>query len=72
MTQRIKWRVKELLVAERKTQIELGEVLGINRSSTNRLVNDLPKQLDTEKLLKICQFLKCTPGDLLQLVDDED
>ena len=42
---------------------------GASRSTVQRLLNNTIKNVPLEELAKICVYLDCTPGDVLQLED---
>ena len=56
-----------------KRRITLDEVVektGISRPTLTRIVNRPGYNLNMKALEALCRYLECTPGDLLQLVDD--
>ena len=68
----IKWKLNEALSKQRKTSRELAEFLGIHENSVYRLrKEDKMPRLNHDTLEGICKFLECQPGDLLELVPDE-
>lgn len=67
----IKWKLNEMLAAQRKTSRELAEYLQVHENSVYRLrKQDKMPRLEHDTLEGICRFLRCKPGDLLELVDD--
>lgn len=69
----IRWRLNELLAAQRKTSRDLAGALGVHENSVYRLrKQDRMPRLEHDTLEGICKFLECTPGDLLVLVSDEE
>lgn len=43
---------------------------GIGRSTLTRLWHDRATAIELETLDKLCKYLKCTPGDILEFTDD--
>lgn len=44
---------------------------GINRSTVNRLFHETNNRVDFDTLEKLCIYLECTVGELLEVVPDE-
>ncbi|MBW4523403.1 MAG: helix-turn-helix domain-containing protein [Scytolyngbya sp. HA4215-MV1] len=68
----IKWKLNELMSAQRKTSRDLANFLKIHENSVYRLrKEDKMPRLSHETLNGICRFLQCQPGDLLVYLPDE-
>lgn len=71
---KLKSRFREL--AEREfgsplpSQDFLAEKLEISQSSVSRWLAGTPNRFDSETLVNICKGLRCTPGDLLYVVEE--
>lgn len=62
----IKWKLHELLSIQRKTSRDLAQFMGVHENSVYRLrKSQVMPRLTHETLDKICEFLDCSPGDLL-------
>jgi len=44
---------------------------GINRNTLTRLYHETNNRIDFETLEKLCRYLECEIGELLEIVDDE-
>ena len=68
----IRWKLNEMLSKQRKTSRELADFIGIHENSVYRLrKEDKMPRLNHDTLDKICEFLNCQPGELLERVPDE-
>jgi putative transcriptional regulator len=67
----ILWRLKEVAAARRMSGAELAEKVGVSANSIYRLwrPTTMPR-LEHDMLDKLCNALKCQPGDLLTQVED--
>lgn len=55
-----------VLLAERKLKItKVAEDTGISRQSLTEIFYHRSKQIRFDTLFKICEYLNCTPNDLL-------
>lgn len=62
----IKWKLHEFLSIQRKTSRDLAQFMGVHENSVYRLrKSQVMPRLTHETLDKICEFLDCSPGDLL-------
>jgi len=74
---RVENRFEELLAEKRRrdrknwSYREIAEVTGISPSTLTRFARQRHEQFDAGTLAKLCDFLGCTVGDLLVLVEDE-
>ena len=69
----IKWRLAAV-IADRETDYKaVAAAAGLHPVTVNKLKNTyvMPPRLDRTTLEKLCQVLKCQPGDLLRYVPDE-
>lgn len=59
------------VMADRKVSLnELSEAVGISIVNLSLLKNEKVKGIRFDTLMKICECLKCQPGDLLEYSDD--
>lgn len=69
----IRWKLNEVLSKQRKTSRELADFIGIHENSVYRLrKEDKMPRLNHDTLDKICEFLECQPGDLLERVEESN
>lgn len=62
----------DVMLAKRKMSVtELSEKVGITMANISILKNGKAKAVKLDTLNKICQALKCQPGDLLEYVPDD-
>jgi len=50
---------------------EVNEETGISRPTLTHIVNIPGYKTNTHAIDALCRYLECTPGELLQMVDDE-
>ncbi|MCQ2430836.1 MAG: helix-turn-helix transcriptional regulator [Clostridia bacterium] len=63
----------DVMLAKRKMSVtELAERIGISLTNLSLLKNGRVKGIRFETLDKICEILKCQPGDLLEWRDDDE
>ena len=63
----------DVMLAKRKMSVtELSEKVGITMANMSLLKNGKVKGIKFSTLEKICEVLKCQPGDLLEYVEDKD
>ena len=61
----------DVMLAERKVKSkELAEFVGITEANLSLLKQGKVKGVRFDTLQRICEFLKCQPGDLLQHVPE--
>lgn len=71
----IRIKLKQLLddkafnEGRRITLNEVSEVSGIARATLNRIANTPGYNTTTNNLDALCQYLECTPGELLEYVE---
>ncbi|MGD1911562.1 MAG: helix-turn-helix domain-containing protein [Rivularia sp. (in: cyanobacteria)] len=63
----IKWKLAHLMLEQDIKTGDLAEVTGLHPGTISKLkaCRVMPKRLDRDTFEKLCQALKCTPGDLL-------
>lgn len=66
----IKCQLSTLLGAKRLKIADVVRDTGINRSTVNRLFHETTNRIDFETLEKLCVYLDCEIGDLLELKKD--
>ena len=63
----------DVMLAKRKMSVTaLSEKIGISLVNTSVLKNGRAKGIKFETLAKLCEVLKCTPGDLLEYRETEE
>ncbi len=61
----------DVMLAKRKMSVtELAEKVGFTMANVSILKNGKIKALKMSTLDKLCQVLRCQPGDLLEYVED--
>lgn len=61
----------DVMLAKRKMSVtELSERVGITLSNISILKNNKAKAIRFETLNSICEVLKCSPGDILEYIDE--
>ncbi|HMN14359.1 MAG TPA: helix-turn-helix transcriptional regulator [Bellilinea sp.] len=74
---RVENRFEELLAEKRRrdrknwSYREIAEVTGISPSTLTRFARQRHEQFDANTLATLCDFLDCSIGELLILVDEE-
>lgn len=69
----IRWKLNEMMADRRVTGKELADRLGYTEATISRLRKSRRMPRLTEKTLEgVCLHLKCTPADLLILVNEEN
>ena len=62
----------DVVLAQRKVRSkDLAAHIGITESNLSLLKAGHVKGVRFETLARICQYLDCQPGDLLEFIDDE-
>jgi putative transcriptional regulator len=60
----------DVMLATRKVRSkDLAEFVGITEANLSLLKSGKVKGIRFETLVKICEFLKCEPGDILKVRD---
>ena len=68
----VTWNLKLLQVKRDINSQQLAEMTGLHPGSIAKLRKNRPKQLTMETLTKLCNALRCKPGDLLGWDDDSN
>ncbi|RBW63732.1 XRE family transcriptional regulator [Vibrionales bacterium C3R12] len=63
----IKCHLSTLLGAKKLKIADVVRETGVNRSTVNRLFHETNNRIDFETLEKICLYLNCTVGELLEV-----
>lgn len=59
------------LMGERKLKvIDVARDTGIHRNMVSLLYKETATRVDLSDLEKLCRYFNCSPGELLELVDD--
>ena len=72
MAPAIKINLDLLLVKRKMSLTELSEKVGITLTNLSILKRGKAKAIRFSTLIALCDALKCTPGDLLELEDPEE
>ncbi|ALR18153.1 helix-turn-helix domain-containing protein [Vibrio natriegens] len=68
----IKCHLSTLLGAKKLKIADVVRDTGINRSTVNRLFHETNNRIDFDTLEKICLYLNCSVGDLLEVQEDKN
>ncbi|QIA65495.1 helix-turn-helix domain-containing protein [Vibrio astriarenae] len=68
----IKCHLSTLLGARKLKISDVVRDTGINRSTVNRLFHETNNRIDFDTLEKLCVYLECSVGELLELVSDDN
>lgn len=60
-----------VLAKQKKTLKELSEAVGISNTNLSILKTGKSKGIRFSTLNKICKFLQCNPGDILEYIEDD-
>ena len=72
MAPAIKINLDLMLVKRKMSLTELSEKVGITLANLSILKRGKAKAIRFSTLIALCEALKCTPGDLLELEDSEE
>lgn len=64
----IKCHLSTLLGMKKLKVADVVRDTGVNRSTVNRLFHETNNRIDFDTLEKICTYLDCTVGDLLEVI----
>jgi len=67
---RIVVRLDRILVERKVRSKELAAFVGITESNLSLLKSGHVRGVRFETLAKICSFLQCQPGDVLEFIED--
>lgn len=68
----IKCHLSTLLGARKLKIADVVRDTGINRSTVNRLFHETNNRVDFDTLEKLCVYLECSVGELLEVVPDDE
>ncbi len=68
---RIHMRIEELLAARGISKNKICKDLDLPRPNFNRYCRDEFQRIDSNLIIKLCDYFNCDIGDLLVLVDSE-
>ncbi len=66
----IKNKLSEILGRKRINMSELSRISGISYSTAKNLYYDKTKGIEYDTLNKLCNYLECTPNDILEYTPD--
>lgn len=64
-------RLDEMLARRKKRSKELAEYVGITEQNISLIKTGRVRGIRFNTLEKMCEFLECQPGDLLEFVSEE-
>ncbi|MEG0875077.1 MAG: helix-turn-helix transcriptional regulator [Clostridiales bacterium] len=67
----IKFRLKVVLAMNDMTQKQLAEITGIRPPTISAICTNSIKHIPVDVLNKICNALKCQPGDIIEHIPEE-
>jgi putative transcriptional regulator len=65
----IKCNLSRIMGEKRITIKEVHEKTGLSRNTISAIYNEKAKMIDLDTLEKLCRFLNCQVGDLLELAE---
>ena len=65
-------KLDEMLAKRKKRSKELAEFVGITEQNISLIKTGRVKGMRFNTLEKMCEFLECQPGDLLEYIPDEE
>lgn len=65
-------KLDEMLARRKKRSKELAEYVGITEQNISLIKTGRVKGIRFNTLEKMCEFLECQPGDLLEFLGDEE
>ena len=68
----IKVHLTEIMKKRKVGLVELAEKVGITNANMSLLKNGKVRGVRFETLEKVCEILRCQPGDILEYVEDEE
>ncbi len=66
----IKNKLSEILGRKRINMSELARISGISYSTAKNLYYDKTKGIEYDTLNKLCNYLECSPNDILEYTPD--
>ncbi|PWI33451.1 XRE family transcriptional regulator [Vibrio albus] len=68
----IKCHLSAIMGAKRLKISDVVRESGINRNTVTRLYHETNNRIEFETLEKLCRYLDCQVGDLLEVVNDDE
>ncbi|WP_318454118.1 helix-turn-helix domain-containing protein [Photobacterium leiognathi] len=68
----IKCHLSAIMGAKRLKIADVVRDAEINRNTVTRLYHETNNRIDFDTLEKLCRYLNCEVGDLLEITNDED
>lgn len=68
----IRLKVHEYMGRDRLRNVDVARKTGIRETTVSHLYHSKVKRLDLDHLDKLCKLFNCTPGDLIEYVDEEN
>lgn len=68
----VNFKLKSLLDERGFSQVELSRKTGIRQPTISAICNNAIKELPLNVLEKICDFINCGPGDLIEIVSPDN
>ena len=65
-------RIVELLEEKKISKTRICKDLDLQRGNFNRYCRDDFQRGDANLIIKLCEYLGCTPGDLLEIREKEE
>ncbi len=65
-------RIVELLEEKKISKTRICKDLDLQRGNFNRYCRDDFQRVDANLIIKLCEYLGCTPGDLLEIREKEE
>lgn len=65
-------RIVELLEEKKISKTRICKDLDLQRGNFNRYCRDDFQRVDANLIIKLCEYLGCTPGDLLEIIEKEE
>ncbi|WP_044639721.1 helix-turn-helix domain-containing protein [Risungbinella massiliensis] len=67
---RVKINLSEALGRKKMSQRQLSIQSGIRYPTIQALYHETAKRIEFSHLIKICEILECTPGELFEIIPD--
>jgi len=64
-------KVSDMMGKRKITMKQLSTITGIRPNTVSQLWHGTTKRIEIEQIGKLCQVLKCQPGDLFEYMPDE-
>ena len=70
--QMVKYNIVELLEENNLTKYWLRQQMHITSRNINRIIRGETTSISHKYIEELCKYLKCTPGELISIVDEEE